>query len=162
MKEDVKRNVDMRTGFFDTYYTVPDAVKEDVDELIFQINSLGEQCSDVMEFETQFAQSGLSDKFNQVLAKCTPKPVSLSEEEKQHSREVTAQMMRDSKGEIAKGIAKDIADTVMLEAESEFHRINRQIMIENDTYDDYTRASNAVDFAKDVFGGIKGLFGKKK
>ena len=107
---------------------------------------MGESCSDSTEFESKFISSGLSEQFNNLLNCCTPKAYKMTDEEKQYS----------------KSIAKDVVDTIAVEAKEEAHAIKRKVMIEAGVFDEYTRVSNAIDDAGRVGKFIGGLFKKKK
>ncbi len=161
MKTDVKQCVDARLNFFEQYYTVPEEVKSDVDGFRDELLALAENCGDATSFEATFVSSGLSDRFNNLIIRCTPKPYQMSEDEKAYSKAVSKQMFEENKGQIAKDIAADVAESAMMAAESEAVARKRQIMIETGTFDEYTRATNAIE---DVGWAAKtiGKFFKKK
>ena len=50
----------------------------------------------------------------------------------------------------------------LLEVEEELIVQGRKAMIESGTFDEFTRVSNVVEDGKNLFGFVKGLFGKKK
>jgi len=160
MDENIKNSINMRTSFFEEYYIVPQEVKPEVDAFIDEINLLGETSSDAMDFESRFAATGLSEQFNVLLTKCTPKAYKMSKEEKQVVKETKKEMF-DGK-EFAKHIAKETLDYASVMAEEELIAQSRKRMIEDDVYDDYTRASNALDIAERAGGFLTNLFNKKK
>lgn len=162
MNEYVKVSVNSRVDFFNKYYTVPQGLIPEVQGFIAQINALGEGCADCTEFEAKFVSSGLSDKFNSLLTRCTPKPYQMTTEEKQFAKDTAKQMFKENRSEIIKHEINEVADHIMVEAEEELIAKRRQVMIENDVYDDYTRASNYIDLATDTTSFLGGLFKKKK
>ena len=162
MNEYVQVSVNSRVEFFDKYYSVPQALVPEVNSFIAEINSLGEGCVDCTEFEAKFVSSGLSDKFNSLLTRCTPKPYQMTTEEKQFAKDTAKQMFKENRSEIIKHEISEIADHIMVEAEEELIAKRRQVMIEHDVYDDYTRASNYIDAVEDATSFLGRLFKKKK
>ena len=75
MMDEVEKCVASRTKFLDEYFTIPDDMQNEVQTFIADITLLGNTCSSATEFEEKFASEGLSDRFNAILPKCTPKPV---------------------------------------------------------------------------------------
>jgi len=161
MRDDVKKCIEMRTDFFEKYYSVPDAVRGEVDDFIAEVNVLGESCGDAMEFEGKFAAQGLSEKFNALLVKCTPCPQEMSKEEKQNAKQVAKEMFKENKKQILKDVALDIADSVAMKAESELIEHNRQEMIKEGVYDEYTKVTNAVEDTTKIGGFLFKKFRKK-
>lgn len=162
MLEDVKICVNTRTEFFDKYYTVPENVKGEVDAFIKDVISLGEDSSGAMDFEGKFASQGLSDRFNALLVKCVPRPYEMTAEEKEYVKATKKEMFEENKEQIIKGIAADVADSLMVEAEEELIARRRRSMIEEGTFDEYTRVTNKIDDTKRIAGFFAGKFGKKK
>lgn len=162
MNENVKISVNARVDFFDKYYTVPQGVMPEVQAFISEINALGEGCGDCQEFEAEFVSSGLSDKFNSLLTRCTPRAYQMTKEEKQFAKETAKQMAKENRSEIIKHEFNEVADHIMVEAEEELIAQKRKIMIEQGVYDEYTRASNYIDMAQDATSFLGGLFKKKK
>ena len=162
MSPDVKQCVDARLNFFEQYYTVPEVVQGDVDAFRRDVLSLAENCADATAFETNFVSSGLNDRFTNLITRCTPKPYSMTAEEKTASEEVKKQMREENKGQLAKDIAGDVADSVLMEMDSDAHSMSRQMMIETGVYDEYTRATNAVEDIGWLAGSLGKLFRKKK
>ncbi|MEA4911953.1 MAG: hypothetical protein VB092_04975 [Oscillospiraceae bacterium] len=157
MTEDVKRCIDMRTDFFDAYFTVPEDVRGEVDDLVRDMTALGERCGSAAEFEECFASQGLSERFNAALARCVQKPMKRTKEQKQQSTKIAREMLRDNRAALAKDAVEQLAGAVQVEAESRFFQKRREEMIENGTFDEYTRTNNAVD----ALGGVVRFFKKK-
>lgn len=167
MKEDIKTCVDARLNMFRDYLEVPESVAEEYKNFEAKIFSLAEQSPYAAEFERRFQAEGLQDEFNSIVTKCIPKAVQMTAQQKQDSRNMTKEMMfgtSDNAG-AAKGIAgmvlKDAADMATTELQQEALSQNRKRMIEEGTFDDYTRASNALDNAAAAGKIIGKLFRKK-
>ena len=158
MNENIKKCVDARVDFFDKYYTVPENLKGQVDEFIEEINLLGETSADVAEFEARFSSTALQEKFNELLISCTPKAYKMTKEEKEFSKEFAKQ----NRGNVVKDVAKEVFDYASVMAEEELIAQSRKAMIEDEVFDDYTRASNAIDIVTRAGGFLSGLFGKGK
>lgn len=137
-------------------------MKSEFDAFKNDLLSLEESGADSQVFETAFISSGLRDRYNGLLTRCTPKPYEMTEADKATSKEVRKQMFEENKGQIAKDIVSDVADYVMMKAESGLIAKSRKAMIESGSFDEYTRAANAVEdigwFAK----SIGKLLGKNK
>ena len=161
MTDDVKKCIDLRIDYLHQYFTIPQNIEPEINCFIKNMADLGEQCTDAAEFEQRFSAEGLSNQFNAILPKCTPRPVRMTKEHRKHSREVAKEMLRENRGEIIRDVIKDTADYARLEAESEFYARNRERMIENGTFDDYTRSVNAADAAGRLFRFLGGKFRKK-
>ena len=158
MKEDVKICVSSRVDFFDKYYDVPADMTAEVEDFKNKVIDLGERSADAQSFEADFASMGLSDEFMALLPKCTPKAMQMTQEQKARSKQIYKEM-REERGESLFGdIVKDIGDSAMVELKEEMIARDRKAMIEDGVYDEYTKATNAID---DV-GFIAGLFKKKK
>ena len=160
MVEDVRRCVDARVNFFDEYFIVPQEMQAEVAAFVEKITALGQSCTDAAEFETQFASCGLSDEFNALLPKCTPKPHKMTKEEKEQSRAIAREMLAANKKEILTDIARDAADTVRIYAESEMIQKNRERMIEEGTMGEYTRTRNTIEDTSRLVGFLKRKFKK--
>jgi len=147
---------------FEQYYTVPEEMKGEFEIFKSDLLALAESSADSQAFEAAFMSSGLSDRYNGLLTRCTPKPYEMTEADKAASKEVRKQMFEENKEQIAKDILSDAADSVMMKAESDLITKRREAMIESGTLDEYTRATNAVEdigwFAK----SIGKFFGKNK
>lgn len=154
MKPDVKQCVDARINFFEQYYIVPESVKGEVEAFCTEIIALAERSADATSFETGFASSDLNNRFTNLLTRCTPKPYTMTEAEKQASKEIKKEMT--PKGQLAKDVLGDVGDSVLMKMESDAQAMNRKMMIEEGVFDDYTRATNVVE---DI-GWIAGLAGK--
>ncbi|MBQ4527482.1 MAG: hypothetical protein II998_05360 [Clostridia bacterium] len=162
MVDEVKKCIEIRTEFFSKYYIVPQSMQADVDAFTKELYNMGENCTDSMDFEQRFAGGGYSEKFNSLLMSCTPKPVSMTEEQKQYSKQVEKELYKESGGSVVRDIVDDVADTMMVEAEEEAISQRRKAMIEAGVFDDYTRATNHIENAKGLFGFFKNKFGKNK
>ncbi len=162
MQPDVKTCVDTRVNFFEQYYTVPQSVQSQVDEFIAKTMALGESCADAMQFEEQFVSTGLSATFNQILPQCTPKAVAMTAQQQEYSNQVKKELWEEQKGQIAKDLVNDVAESVSMRAESDMMQARRRAMAQAGVLDDYTRATNMVE---DIGLGAKflgGLFKRKK
>ena len=162
MTEDVKSCVAARETFFETYYAVPEPVKPEVEAFLTELRALGEASANATDFEGAFMANGLSDKFNSLLTKCTPKAVTLTAEQKAYSKEVSKQLYKESGRNLGEEIANDVADSLSVGVEEELIAQSRKQMIAEGTFGEYTKVSNAVEDGKNLFGFVKGLFGKKK
>ena len=80
-------------------------MQNEVQTIISEITLLGDTCSNATEFEEKFLSEGLSDKFNALLPKCTPKSIKRTKEQKQQSRKIAKGMLRENQDEL-------IADTL--------------------------------------------------
>lgn len=154
--------IGVRMDFFKKHYNVPADVQPDVDAFIGKMYALGETATDAQDFEAKFAAEGLQEQLNGLLMRCTPVPYRMTTEEKAVSRETTKEIFREDRSRIAKEAAKEALDHTSVMAEEELIALKRKAMIEAGVYDDYTRASNALDIAKDAGGFLKNLFKKKK
>ena len=159
---EVKKCVDARLNLFEQYYTVPASLQGEVDAFTAAINRLGEASSSAAEFESAFASSPLQQQFNAILPRLSPKPYKMTQEDKANSRRVMKDILREDKEQIVSDAVMDAANTVKIEAESAAISQAREAMIQNDTLDDFTRASNMVQDAKNLFGFLGKKFGKKK
>lgn len=160
MQDDVKKCVDARLNFFDEYYTVPQSIQGEVDSFIKQMTVLGEGCANATAFEEKFVSTGLSDKFNTILPKCTPKTVRMTKEQKQQSRKYAKEILHENKEELIASTVKNVADMAVTKAKGELINANRDRMIENNTMDDYSRAHNYVTSAEEVVRFFKKKFKK--
>ncbi len=155
MTQDVQASVDARVNFFVTYVTVPPELAGEVNQFITSVRALGEASANAQVFEEQFNAQGLSAQFNGLIAKCPPKAYEMSQAEKEQVRANVVQSIKDDRKDIAAGVAESVLTSVELEAKNELSNRTRQHMIDNGTLDDYTRASNAADYAKSLFGFFK-------
>ena len=86
MVGDVKKCIDIRIDFLSQYYVVPQEMQSEVDSFMEELVVLGESCFNAAEFEGRFASAGLSDRFNAILPKCTPRPAKMTKEQKRESK----------------------------------------------------------------------------
>ncbi len=154
MKDDIKICVNARVNFFSQYVTVPNHLKGQLAKFIDDINALGESCTDAADFEAKFSADSLMTTFNNLVAGCTPIPREMTDEEKAYVKQVKKEMA-PSKKEIAKIIAEDVENTVMIETKSALRGHRRELMNEAGVLDDFTIASNVVDKAKSIFSKFK-------
>ena len=100
------------------------------------------------KFEEQFAATGLSDRYNALLAKCTPKPVQMTNQQEQESRRIAKE--QTSTKNAARMAVKDVIGIATTELQQEAISMKRKAMIEDDVFDEYTRATNKIDDAARV------------
>ena len=162
MDSSVMQCIQMRIDFFEKYYSVPEQLKPEVDAFIEEMKSLGEQSFDAQDFEAKFAMSGFQDRLNSLIMRCTPKPYKMTEEEKAASKATAQQIFEEDRERIRKEGVEEAVDYAAVMAEEEFSALKRQAMIETGVYDEYTRASNAIDIAKNAGGFLGKIFKKKK
>lgn len=162
MNSAVMQCIRTRTDFFEKYYSVPDEVRADVDAFIRRMHTIGEQSKDAQDFEAKFAADGLQEDLNGLLVRCTPRPYQMTKEEKAAAKETAKEIFREDRSRILKETAEDAADTVAVAANEELIALKRKAMVEAGVYDEYTRASNAIDMVKDPVGFFKGLFRMNK
>ena len=149
----MKEYIDAKCNVFTEYMQVPDELKGEFESLCAEMHSLGDRCTDYYQFEELFASTGLSDRYNGLLARCTPKPVQMTAAQKQES-------LRMAKEDFSAGdIIRDAADMAVTELQQEALTMRRKKMIEESTFDDYTRITNKIDDAaragKFIFNKLK-------
>ncbi len=159
MRDDVKACVDARLNFFGTYMQVPPALAEAQNTFCRDVLALAEASLDAGYFEQQFQTSGLSQRFNDLVSRCVPVAIAPTQEQKQASRQMAWEMHKDT---FARDVAAEFVDDARMKLESDAIAANRQRMIQQGTYDDYTRASNTVDNAQRLGCFLGRLFGKKE
>ncbi len=162
MNDYIKQCVNSRVDFFDKYYTVPEELKPEVETFVREINQLGNSVTDAVEFENKFVLSGLSERFNNLLTRCIPKAYNMTAEEKQHSRETAKEIFKEDRSRIIKETAADVVDHAAVTVTEELIAKRRESMIEEGVFDEYTRATNAVDIITESGSFLKNLFKKKK
>ena len=162
MNDYVKQCVDSRVDFFDKYYTVPAELKPEVEAFINEINQLGDAATDAVDFENRFASSELSERFNNLLTRCIPKAYNMTNEEKQHSKETAKEIFKEDRSRIIKEATEEAVEHAAIIANEELIAKRREAMIESGVFDEYTRASNAVDVIGESGSFLKKLFKKKK
>lgn len=76
MEATVKNTIDARKNAFSSAYVLTDKLSREIDDLFKKIYDFGEQCSDVMDFESKFQSSPLNkeyiDLFTKVAKVCKP------------------------------------------------------------------------------------------
>lgn len=84
MDDSVRTCIEARVNFFGQYYSVPQELQAETDFFISELNNMGENCADSVEFESKFVSLGFSERFNALISRCTPMPYKMSKEEKKH------------------------------------------------------------------------------
>ena len=161
MDANIKVCISSRRDMFEKYYSVPQEAKADVEKFISDIERLGEESLDVADFEAKFATNGYQEMFTALLMRCVPKPYKMTKEEKAEAKETAKEIFKEDRSRIVKEAAEEALDYVSVMAEEELIAQTRKDMIEAGVYDDYTRATNALDMMQDVGGFIKKVFKKK-
>ena len=159
MVDEVKTCVDAKINFFEEYFSVPDDLKSEMDMFIKDTQALGEQCSSASEFEQQFSTSELLNRFNTLVSKCTPKAKKMTKEEKKQSVKIAKDILYENRAEIAKDTLKDTANRIINDKRDEMLTKNREKMIEEGTYADYTIRRNKINSIRDF---LEKIFNKKK
>lgn len=162
MTDEVKRCVDARVDFFATYFTIPDGLQPDVDAWRQDIITLGEACGTGQEFEERFLAEGLSDRFNALLPRCTPKAHPMTKEEKRNSAATFKEILRENKEEVISSAIQDATQRVANDLIDDQIAKNRERMIANGTFADYTIMQNKIDAAEEAIGFLSGIFRRKK
>ena len=159
MVDEVKTCVDAKINFFEDYFSVPDDLKSEMDMFIKDTQALGEQCSSASEFEQRFSTSELLNRFNTLVSKCTPKAKKMTKEEKKQSVKIAKDILYENRAEIAKDTLKDTANRIINDKRDEMLTKNREKMIEEGTYADYTIRRNKINSIRDF---LEKIFNKKK
>ena len=159
MVDEVKTCVDAKINFFEEYFSVPDDLKSEMDMFIKDTQALGEKCSSASEFEQQFSTSELLNRFNTLVSKCTPKAKKMTKEEKKQSVKIAKDILYENRAEIAKDTLKDTANRIINDKRDEMLTKNREKMIEEGTYADYTIRRNKINSIRDF---LEKIFNKKK
>ena len=64
MDKTIKDSIEARhNAFINSYQITDENLKKEIDNLFMKMSKLGEECSDVMEFESKFATSPLSGEY---------------------------------------------------------------------------------------------------
>ena len=159
MLDEVKTCVDAKINFFEDYFSVPDDLKSEMDMFIKDTQALGEKCSSASEFEQQFSTSELLNRFNTLVSKCTPKAKKMTKEEKKQSVKIAKDILYENRAEIAKDTLKDTANRIINDKRDDMLTKNRERMIEEGTYADYTIRRNKINSIRDF---LEKIFNKKK
>ena len=159
MLDEVKTCVDAKINFFEEYFSVPDDLKSEMDMFIKDTQALGEKCSSASEFEQQFSTSELLNRFNTLVSKCTPKAKKMTKEEKKQSVKIAKDILYENRAEIAKDTLKDTANRIINDKRDDMLTKNRERMIEEGTYADYTIRRNKINSIRDF---LEKIFNKKK
>lgn len=161
MLDEVKACVSARTDFFGKYMTVPAQLQPELDSFMTQITALGENSTSAAEFEEKFQASGLSDRFNALVSRCTPQAYQMTEADKAHARQTAKEIFCEDENRILREAGKDLAESVALKAESDINTARIRKMSEEGMLDEYTKASNAAEDTATIGRFFRGLFGKK-
>ena len=159
MLDEVKTCVDAKINFFEEYFSVPDDLKSEMDMFIKDTQALGEQCSSASEFEQRFSTSELLNRFNTLVSKCTPKAKKMTKEEKKQSVKIAKDILYENRAEIAKDTLKDTANRIINDKRDDMLTKNRERMIEEGTYADYTIRRNKINSIRDF---LEKIFNNKK
>ena len=159
MLDEVKNCVDAKINFFEDYFSVPDDLKSEMDMFIKDTQALGEKCSSASEFEQQFSTSELLNRFNTLVSKCTPKAKKMTKEEKKQSVKIAKDILYENRAEIAKDTLKDTSNRIINDKRDDMLTKNRERMIEEGTYADYTIRRNKINSIRDF---LEKIFNKKK
>ena len=89
---------------------------------------------------------------------CVPKPVQMTDEQKEYSQSVMKDLNKDR--DFKKEFFDDVKDHVQTELNEELIAKRREIMTETGVFDEYTKVSNAVDDGGRLFGFFKKRFKK--
>lgn len=160
MIHEVKTCIDAKVNFFSEYFIAPDSIHEELESFIQDTKTLGESCSTANEFESRFASEGLADRFGALIPKCVPKAHQMTREEKQQSVQIAKDIIVENKDEIIKDTVTGVATDIRTDLRSEVIKENRERMIDNGTFGDYTRASNAVEDIGSIAKFFKNKFKK--
>lgn len=155
--DEVRVCVEAKTNFFGEYFTVPEELLQEVDTWRRDTMALGETCAHAQEFEEKFVSEGLSDRFNALIPRCTPKARKMTREEKRVSAGIAKDILWESKEELARDALSDVVGGAVTRAKDEQLQRNRERMIKEGTLADHTIRKNRIDAA---FGIIR-LLGKK-
>ncbi|MGN0702283.1 MAG: hypothetical protein ACI4KL_03790 [Lentihominibacter sp.] len=153
----MKEYLDAKCNVFTEHMTVPEELQGEYEQLCQDIYSLGDKCGeDYNKFEEQFVSTGLSERYNGLLVKCKPKAVKMTREQKKTSLKGYA------KAFTPKNIAREAAGMAVTELQEEAIAMNRERMIEDEVFDDYTRARNSAEAAVSTGKFIFDRFKKRK
>ena len=162
MIEEVRICVSARTDFFEKYVVVPAQLRPELDCFLSEINALGEGSASASEFEQEFQTTGLSDRFNALVSRCTPQAYQMTEADKAYAKQTAKEIFHEDKDRILKDAGRDILEGVTLKAESDISSARIRQMSEAGVLDEYTKASNAIEGVGIIGRFVSGLFGKKK
>lgn len=157
MIDEVKTCVDAKVNFLGEYFSVPDRLQGDVDSFLQDTEALGERCGSAAEFEQVFVSSGLSDRFNGLIAKCTPKARKMTKEERKHSMRVAQDILYEQRGELAKDAVSEVVGDYVREKRDERIAESHRQMLEDGTHADFTIRRNRLQDA----GRLLGFLGRK-
>lgn len=161
MIDEIKTCVDLKLNVFKEYFIVPDEFQCEMDDLVRAMEALGEECNDAVEFEERFASEGLMESYNALFPKCLPKKHKMTKAERRKSLEVGIDMLNKSKKEILNDGVKKFKENIRNDFKDDLIEKNRERMIEDGTFDDYTIATNKVDDIGRLAGFLRKKFKKE-
>lgn len=160
MDQTILSCIKTRTDFFETYYTVPENARDEVARFAEELTRLGEVSADATDFEARFAAGGMQERFVALLARCQPKPYTMTDGERAHAEQTARQMAQEDRGRRLRQAGEEALDYASVMAQEELIARGREAMIEAGVHDEYTRATNAADVARSAQNLLKGLFRK--
>ena len=157
MDKYVKQSIDSRRGALSASYEISAEMQKEVDALFGEMERLGEKCKDVGEFETEFRESPLNQKyldlFTKVATKCQPKVVA--------PKVSGAEVAKMVAGGAAAGVMESVADDALRKVVPTRAAVNQEVTdavrktpVVGDVVDVAEKASYALHLSK--------LFGRKK
>lgn len=154
MTEEVRVCVDAKLDSLVTYLEIPANVQPEFDDFCRRLAVFAEGFTGAQEFEAAFAQNELNTQFLSFYTKCTVKSTPMTKEQKKAALKTWGQMLEENSGDLAKEALTDIADTALLHAKSDMMTKNRERMIEEGTFDEYTRRSNRAEDAGNLLSRL--------
>lgn len=162
MTDEVRRCVEAKTGFLVEYFSFPGHLQEEADGFIRDTEALGESCGSAVEFEQNFTSSGLSDRFNALVSKGTPKARKMTREEKRRSMSIAGDILYEQKDEMVKEAVSDVIDDFIGDKQEEQMERQRRQMIEDGTMADYTIRRNRIEAVGETARFLGGLFRNRR
>ena len=153
MLDDVKRCINMRVNHINEYFQIPEDMEQEVSQIFEQLNDLGEQCKDAVEFEGRFANEGYMERYNSLFMKLKPKAVKSKKEILKDASQNYKEMYTSKEG--LESLAEDAVERVAVKVSTEKDKAIREKLIDMDLADDVTRARNASELVKDAFKFFK-------
>ena len=160
MLDEVKTCIDAKINFFEEYFTAPDGLKAELDMFVQDTTVLGEHCGSAAEFESEFAATGLSERFNGLIPKCTPKARKMTKEEKQKSRETAKEILLENKEELAKDALADTASRLLHNVQDKRIQESHEQMLADGTHAEHTIRKNNIKTAGAVASFLGDIFKK--
>lgn len=158
---EVRSCVDAKVSFFEEYFSIPDGLRTELDLFILDTEALGERCGSAAEFEREFMAAGLSDRFNALLPKCTPKAHKMTKEEKRHSRETAKAILLENKEGLAKDALADTASRLLHNVQDKKIQESHERMIADGSHAEHTIRRNRIQAAGSVVSFLGNIFKNK-